>query len=284
MKRFLIGIAGGTGSGKTTVALNIKEKIGEEILILDMDSYYKDHSNLPFEERLKINYDHPDAFDIPLLKKHIENLLEGNEIKKPIYSFVEYVRLKEYEIVKPQRIIILEGIFALFYEELRNLMDIKIYVDTDPDIRLIRRILRDTKERGRTLDSVIKQYTEVVRPMHIQFVEPTKRFADIIIPEGGFNVVAIDIVVSKVRDLFKEWFMSESVLRIYFPKEEIIFLQTLIESLEGKAMILYTYVEENVGIMDLSFDSKFLEDINSFLKEVSEYFPLIYEPVNFGNA
>ncbi|HON83654.1 MAG TPA: uridine kinase, partial [Caldisericia bacterium] len=111
---------------------------------------------------------------------------------------------KEYEIVKPQRIIILEGIFALFYEELRNLMDIKIYVDTDPDIRLIRRILRDTKERGRTLDSVIKQYTEVVRPMHIQFVEPTKRFADIIIPEGGFNVVAIDIVVSKVRDLFKE--------------------------------------------------------------------------------
>jgi len=126
------------------------------------------------------------------------------KLKNQFIPFVEYVRLKEYEIVKPQRIIILEGIFALFYEELRNLMDIKIYVDTDPDIRLIRRILRDTKERGRTLDSVIKQYTEVVRPMHIQFVEPTKRFADIIIPEGGFNVVAVDIVVSKVRDLFKE--------------------------------------------------------------------------------
>ncbi|MGQ9845438.1 MAG: uridine kinase [Caldisericia bacterium] len=204
MKRFLIGISGGTGSGKTTVALNIKEKIGEDILILDMDSYYKDHSNIPFEERLKINYDHPDAFDVPLLKEHIQNLLNGDEIKKPVYSFVEYVRLKEYEIIKPQRIIILEGIFALFYEELRRLMDIKIYVDTDPDIRLIRRILRDTKDRGRTLDSVIKQYTEVVRPMHIQFVEPTKRFADIIIPEGGFNIVAIDIVVSKVRDLFKE--------------------------------------------------------------------------------
>ncbi|MGB9749506.1 MAG: uridine kinase [Caldisericia bacterium] len=204
MKRFLIGISGGTGSGKTTVALNIKEKIGEEILILDMDSYYKDHSNITFDERLKINYDHPDAFDIPLLKEHIQNLIDGKEIKKPIYSFVEYVRLKEYEIIKPQRIIILEGIFALFYEELRNLMDIKIYVDTDPDIRLIRRILRDTKERGRTLDSVIKQYTEVVRPMHIQFVEPTKRFADIIIPEGGFNIVAVDIVVSKVRELFKE--------------------------------------------------------------------------------
>lgn len=204
MKRFLIGISGGTGSGKTTVALNIKEKIGEDILILDMDSYYKDHSNIPFEERLKINYDHPDAFDIPLLKEHIQNLINGNEIKKPIYSFVEYVRLKEYEIVKPQRIIILEGIFALFYEEIRKFMDIKIYVDTDPDIRLIRRILRDTKDRGRTLDSVIKQYTEVVRPMHIQFVEPTKRFADIIIPEGGFNIVAVDIVVSKIRDLFKE--------------------------------------------------------------------------------
>lgn len=204
MKRFLIGISGGTGSGKTTVAINIKEKIGEDILILDMDSYYKDHSNIPFEERLKINYDHPDAFDIPLLKEHIQNLLNGKEIKKPVYSFVDYVRLKEYEIIKPQRITILEGIFALFYEELRRLMDIKIYVDTDPDIRLIRRILRDTKDRGRTLDSVIKQYTEVVRPMHIQFVEPTKRFADIIIPEGGFNIVAVDIVVSKVRDLFKE--------------------------------------------------------------------------------
>lgn len=204
MKRFLIGISGGTGSGKTTVALNIKEKIGEDILILDMDSYYKDHSNITFEERLKINYDHPDAFDIPLLKEHIQSLLNGDEIKKPVYSFVEYVRMKEYEIIKPQRIIILEGIFALFYEEIRRLMDIKIYVDTDPDIRLIRRILRDIKDRGRTLDSVVKQYTEVVRPMHIQFVEPTKRFADIIIPEGGFNIVAIDIVVSKFRDLFKE--------------------------------------------------------------------------------
>lgn len=203
MKRFFIGIAGGTGSGKTTVAYNIKERIGEDILILDMDSYYKDHSNIPFEERIKINYDHPDSFDIPLLKDHIEKLIRGEEIKKPIYSFVEYVRLKECEIIKPQRIIILEGIFALFYEELRNLMDIKIYVDTDPDIRLIRRILRDTKDRGRTLDSVIKQYTEIVRPMHIQFVEPTKRFADIIIPEGGFNIVAVDIVVSKIKEFFR---------------------------------------------------------------------------------
>lgn len=204
MKRFLIGIAGGTGSGKTTVALNIKDKIGEEILILDMDSYYKDHSNIPFEERLKINYDHPDTFDTPLLKEHLEKLLKGEEIKKPIYSFVDYVRLKDFELVKPQRIIILEGLFALFFEDLRKLMDIKIYVDTDSDIRLIRRILRDTKDRGRTLESVIKQYTEVVRPMHIQFVEPTKRFADIIIPEGGYNIVAIDIVVSKIKEFFKE--------------------------------------------------------------------------------
>jgi len=202
MKIMFIGIAGGTGSGKTTVAQNIKEKIGEDILILDMDSYYKDNSHIPFEERLKINYDHPDAFDIPLLKSHIEALLRGESIKKPIYSFVEYTRLKEFEEVKPKRIIILEGILALFFEELRKLMDIKIYVDTDADIRLIRRLLRDIKERGRTIDSVIKQYTEVVRPMHIQFVEPTKRFADIIIPEGGFNVVAVDMVVSRIKDFF----------------------------------------------------------------------------------
>lgn len=204
MKIMFIGIAGGTGSGKTTVAHNIKEKIGEDILILDMDSYYKDNSHIPFEERLKINYDHPDAFDIPLLKSHIETLLRGETIKKPIYSFVEYTRLKDYEEVKPKRIIILEGIFVLFFEELRKLMDIKIYVDTDADIRLIRRLLRDIKERGRTIDSVIKQYTEVVRPMHIQFIEPTKRFADIIIPEGGFNIVAVDIVVSRIKEFFRE--------------------------------------------------------------------------------
>lgn len=206
MKIMFIGIAGGTGSGKTTVAHNIKEKIGEDILILDMDSYYKDNSHIPFEERLKINYDHPDAFDIPLLKSHIESLLRGEMVKKPIYSFVEYTRLKDYEEIKPKRIIILEGIFALFFEELRKLMDIKIYVDTDADIRLIRRLLRDIKERGRTIDSVIKQYTEVVRPMHIQFVEPTKRFADIIIPEGGFNIVAVDVVVSRIKEFFREWY------------------------------------------------------------------------------
>lgn len=206
MKIMFIGIAGGTGSGKTTVAHNIKEKIGEDILILDMDSYYKDNSHIPFEERLKINYDHPDAFDIPLLKSHIEALLRGEMVKKPIYSFVEYTRLKDYEEIKPKRIIILEGIFALFFEELRKLMDIKIYVDTDADIRLIRRLLRDIKERGRTIDSVIKQYTEVVRPMHIQFVEPTKRFADIIIPEGGFNIVAVDVVVSRIKEFFREWY------------------------------------------------------------------------------
>lgn len=204
MKIMFIGIAGGTGSGKTTVANNIKEKIGEDILILDMDSYYKDNSHIPFEERLKINYDHPDAFDIPLLKSHIEALLRGETIKKPIYSFIEYTRLKDYEEIKPKRIIMLEGIFALFFEDLRKLMDIKIYVDTDADIRLIRRLLRDIKERGRTIDSVIKQYTEVVRPMHIQFVEPTKRFADIIIPEGGFNIVAVDIVVSRIKEFFRE--------------------------------------------------------------------------------
>lgn len=220
MKIMLIGIAGGTGSGKTTVAHNIKEKIGEEILILDMDSYYKDNSHIPFEERLKINYDHPDAFDIPLLKSHIEALLNGESVKKPIYSFVEYTRLKYFEEIKPKRIIILEGIFALFFEEIRKLMDIKIYVDTDADIRLIRRLLRDIKERGRTIDSVIKQYTEVVRPMHIQFVEPTKRFADIIIPEGGYNVVAVDIVVSRIKEFFREWVYEWDCFKVIFSKRK----------------------------------------------------------------
>jgi len=203
-KNILIGIAGGSGSGKTTVALKIKEKVGEDILILDMDSYYKDHSHIPFEERVKINYDHPDAFDFPLLINHIRKLIQGESIEKPVYSFVKYVRLKETQRIEPKKIIIIEGILSLFDEELRNLMDIKIYVDTDPDVRFIRRLLRDIKERGRSLDSVVTQYLEIVRPMHIQFVEPTKRFADVIIPEGGFNIVAVDMIVGRIKELLKE--------------------------------------------------------------------------------
>ncbi len=203
-KNILIGIAGGSGSGKTTVALKIKEKVGEDILILDMDSYYKDHSHIPFEERVKINYDHPDAFDFPLLINHLKRLIQGKSIEKPVYSFVKYVRLKETQRIEPKKIIIIEGILSLFDEELRNLMDIKIYVDTDPDVRFIRRLLRDVKERGRSLDSVVTQYLEIVRPMHIQFVEPTKRFADVIIPEGGFNIVAVDMIVGRIKELLKE--------------------------------------------------------------------------------
>jgi len=203
-KNILIGIAGGSGSGKTTVALKIKEKVGEDILILDMDSYYKDHSHIPFEERVKINYDHPDAFDFPLLINHLKRLIQGKSIEKPVYSFVKYVRLKETQKIEPKKIIIIEGILSLFDEELRNLMDIKIYVDTDPDVRFIRRLLRDIKERGRSLDSVVTQYLEIVRPMHIQFVEPTKRFADVIIPEGGFNIVAVDMIVGRIKELLKE--------------------------------------------------------------------------------
>lgn len=203
-KNILIGIAGGSGSGKTTVALKIKERVGEDILILDMDSYYKDHSHIPFEERVKINYDHPDAFDFPLLINHLKRLIQGKSIEKPVYSFVKYVRLKETQKIEPKKIIIIEGILSLFDEELRNLMDIKIYVDTDPDVRFIRRLLRDIKERGRSLDSVVTQYLEIVRPMHIQFVEPTKRFADVIIPEGGFNIVAVDMIVGRIKELLKE--------------------------------------------------------------------------------
>jgi len=203
-KNILIGIAGGSGSGKTTVALKIKERVGEDILILDMDSYYKDHSHIPFEERVKINYDHPDAFDFPLLINHLKRLIQGKSIEKPVYSFVKYVRLKETQKIEPKKIIIIEGILSLFDEELRSLMDIKIYVDTDPDVRFIRRLLRDIKERGRSLDSVVTQYLEIVRPMHIQFVEPTKRFADVIIPEGGFNIVAVDMIVGRIKELLKE--------------------------------------------------------------------------------
>ena len=203
-KNILIGIAGGSGSGKTTVALKIKERVGEDILILDMDSYYKDHSHIPFEERVKINYDHPDAFDFPLLINHLKRLIQGKSIEKPVYSFVKYVRLKETQRIEPKKIIIIEGILSLFDEDLRRLMDIKIYVDTDPDVRFIRRLLRDIKERGRSLDSVVTQYLEIVRPMHIQFVEPTKRFADVIIPEGGFNIVAVDMIVGRIKELLKE--------------------------------------------------------------------------------
>lgn len=206
MKRpLLLGITGGTGSGKSTVAQEVLRSLPEEsISIIEQDSYYKDQSTMTFEERVKTNYDHPDAFDTPLLLKHLEMLLNGQAIEKPVYDFSIHNRKKETIKVDPRDIIILEGILILQEPEIRNLLDIKVYVDTDPDVRIIRRLTRDMKERGRSYESVVSQYLNIVRPMHLQFVEPSKRYADIIIPEGGFNRVAIDIIVTKIRSILKE--------------------------------------------------------------------------------
>lgn len=198
----LIGIAGGTGSGKSTVAKEMYKGLpAEKIAVIEQDSYYKQQSHLSFDERTKTNYDHPDAFDTDLLIEHLKMLINGQAIDKPIYDFEIHNRKKETVRVEPKDIIILEGIMVLVEKEIRDLLDIKIFVDTDADVRIIRRIQRDIKERGRTLDSVINQYMNVVRPMHLQFVEPTKRYADIIIPEGGYNKVAIDIMVAKVKQI-----------------------------------------------------------------------------------
>jgi uridine kinase len=201
----LIGIAGGTGSGKSTVAKAIFESLPEKnIAILQQDAYYKDQSNLSFEERVKTNYDHPLAFDNELLIQHLKALLDGNSIEQPQYDFSLHNRMKETIPVESRDIIILEGIMILEDRRLRELMDIKIFVDTDADVRIIRRIIRDIEERGRTLDAVIKQYLTTVKPAHDQFIEPMKKYADLIIPEGGYNKVAIDIMVSKVRQVISD--------------------------------------------------------------------------------
>ncbi|MFZ5351114.1 MAG: uridine kinase [Bacillota bacterium] len=201
----IIGITGGTGSGKSTIARAIFESIPEaNVAIIEQDCYYKDQSNVPAEERVKVNYDHPLAFDTDLLIEHIKCLLDGQAIDKPQYDFTVHNRMKEKIRVEPKDIIIVEGILVLDCPKLRELMDIKIFVDTDMDVRIIRRIMRDMSERGRTLESVIEQYLNVVKPMHFEFVEPTKRYADIIIPEGGHNYVAIDIMVAKIKSILEQ--------------------------------------------------------------------------------
>jgi uridine kinase len=204
-KPVIIGVSGGSGSGKTTVTKAIYNYFkGHSILVLEQDSYYKDQSDVPFEERLKTNYDHPLAFDNDLLIEHLEKLLNYEPIEKPVYDYTIHTRSSETVHVEPKNVIILEGILVLEDERLRNLMDIKLFVDTDADLRFIRRLTRDIKERGRTLDSVIEQYINVVRPMHNQFIEPTKRYADIIIPEGGQNHVAIDLMVTKIQTILEQ--------------------------------------------------------------------------------
>lgn len=199
-KPVLIGICGGTGSGKSTVARSIYESFHEEnVTVIEQDAYYKDQSHLEMVERAKTNYDHPFAFDTNLLIKDLKSLLSGNSVNRPIYDFSIHNRSKDFIKIFPRDVIILEGIMILEDERLRELMDIKIFVDTDADIRIIRRIVRDINERGRTLDSVIEQYITTVKPAHEQFIEPYKKYADIIIPEGGYNKVAIDIMVSKIK-------------------------------------------------------------------------------------
>ncbi|MGG1689660.1 uridine kinase [Heyndrickxia ginsengihumi] len=204
-KPAVIGVAGGSGSGKTSVTNTIYETLKDHsILVIEQDYYYKDQSHLPFEERLKTNYDHPFAFDNDLLIEHLGQLLQYEPIEKPVYDYSRHTRSEQTIHVEPKDVIILEGILVLDDERLRNLMDIKIYVDTDADLRIIRRLLRDIEERGRTIQSVIDQYTNVVRPMHNQFIEPTKRYADVIIPEGGHNHVAIDLVVTKLQSILEQ--------------------------------------------------------------------------------
>lgn len=200
----VIGIAGGSCSGKTSVTNAIYDVFRDHsVVVIEQDFYYKDQSHLTFEERLGTNYDHPLAFDNDLLIQHIKKLLSRQSIEKPVYDYVQHTRAKEVIHVEPVDVIILEGILVLEDADLRDLMDIKLFVDTDSDLRIIRRIMRDIKERGRTTDSVIDQYLTAVRPMHNLFIEPTKRYADIIIPEGGDNEVAIDLMVTKIKTILE---------------------------------------------------------------------------------
>jgi uridine kinase len=199
MERLVIGIAGGTGSGKTTVAKEIHSRLkGQSFLRLGQDSYYLDRSELPPEERSKINYDHPDAFDNALMVEHLEALRRGEAIEAPVYNFVTHTRSHETEHIEPARVIVVEGIMTLVDAALRKRFDIKIFVDTADDVRFIRRLSRDVKDRGRSMQSVIDQWLKVVRLMHREFIEPSKRYADLIIPEGGFNRVAIDVILAKI--------------------------------------------------------------------------------------
>jgi uridine kinase len=201
---FVIGVAGGTGSGKTTVVRRIMETLGEtDITVLAHDRYYKDHPDLRLEERGGLNYDHPNSLDTELMVGHLRALRDGRTAELPVYDFTRHVRKPETQPVHPGAAIIVEGILIFADNELRSLMDVKVFVDTDADIRFIRRVQRDMAERGRTLPSVIDQYMATVKPMHEEFVEPSKRYADLIVPEGGYNQVAVDMLLMLIRSLAK---------------------------------------------------------------------------------
>lgn len=201
----IVGVAGGTGSGKTTIVREMLKGIDpNNVLLIQHDSYYKDRGHLPSEERANINYDHPDALETSLLIQHLKQLLAGEAADIPIYDFVTHTRKLECRQFKPCKVIVVEGILILADPRLRDLFDIKVFVDTDPDIRFIRRLERDIAERGRTRESVVAQYLQTVRPMHLEFVEPSKRYADVIVPEGGHNIVAVDMIVTKIRSVIEE--------------------------------------------------------------------------------
>lgn len=201
-KPFLLGVAGGSGSGKTTVAERLTGLIGEpDLALVRLDAYYRDRNHLPFEERAAINYDHPDAFDWPLLLDHVDALLDGLEVEVPVYDFASYVRLPERVTVAPARVVVVEGILVLYEPELRERFDLRVFVDTDADVRFIRRLERDVAERQRSVESVVEQYLATVRPSHEQFIEPSKRHADVIVPHGGMNAPALDVLLARVREL-----------------------------------------------------------------------------------
>jgi uridine kinase len=199
---FIIGIGGGSGSGKTTVAKNIIKAIGtNKVVYIAHDDYYRDRSTLSQAERAVVNYDHPQEFETELLVKQLKELLDGKTIQKPTYDYTDHVRSAKSESIQPAQVIIVEGILVLESPDLRKIFDLKIYVDTDSDVRLIRRIDRDMKERNREFDFIVDQYLKIVRPMYLQFIEPSKRYADIIIPHGGQNTMALDLVLAKVREI-----------------------------------------------------------------------------------
>ena len=199
MKTMIIGIAGGTGSGKTTLTRRLKQRFGEDVSVVYHDNYYKAHDEMSYEERCKLNYDHPDAFDTDLMIEQVKQLKAGKSVSCPTYDYTVHNRAKETVTIRPTKVIIVEGILIFENKALRDLMDIKIFVDTDADVRILRRLVRDVRERARSVESVVEQYLTTVKPMHEQFVEPSKRCADIIVLEGGHNVVALDMIIQRVQ-------------------------------------------------------------------------------------
>lgn len=205
MRPIIIGVAGGTGSGKTTVALEILERVGaKHVAYIPHDAYYRDHSHLPLEERSQVNYDHPDSLETELLVEQLKKLRAGRAVDIPVYDFTTHTRTSETRQVGPAPVILVEGILVFVEAKLREIFDVRLYVDTDADVRFIRRLRRDIEDRGRSVRSVCDQYLYTVRPMHLEFVEPSKRYANVIIPEGGFNEVAVELVAARIRGLLEE--------------------------------------------------------------------------------